>query len=218
MMYDPSTNILGDVNFNFKGKGSNITQLDGSNMDRGTVAAARVATLNQNTTGSSGSCTGNAGTASQVYVTDNSSYNGNLYPIFAGPASSANKNCNLNSGFYTNPYQNYVYATDFIASSDMRLKDKVGTIDNALTKVCSLDGFLYTWNEESPNGDKETVQVGVSAQQVQGVLPEAVDEDEDGYLGVKYDKLVPLLIEAIKELKADNEELRASFEELKSHK
>ena len=90
----------------------------------------------------------------------------------------------------------------------MRLKDKVGDIDNALDKVCSIDGFLYTWNDKAQSEDKETVQVGVSAQQVQEVLPEAVSEGEEGYLVVKYDKLVPLLIESIKELKSEIEELK----------
>ena len=96
---------------------------------------------------------------------------------------------------------------DIIAfASDDRLKtNKVG-ISNALDKVNSLSGFTYNWNEfacEQGNAfhaDKK--QVGVSAQEVQKVLPEAVEPapfNED-YLTVKYDKIVPLLIEAIKEL------------------
>ena len=112
-------------------------------------------------------------------------------------------------GITLNASSNIVNATDFIASSDERLKTKVGTLDNALDKVCSIDGFLYTWNDKAQSKDKETVQVGVSAQQVQEVLPEAVAEGEEGYLGVKYDKLVPLLIESIKELKAEIEELKS---------
>ena len=76
----------------------------------------------------------------------------------------------------------------------------------ALDKVNSLSGFTYNWNEfacEQGNAfhaDKRNV--GVSAQEVQKVLPEAVEPapfNED-YLTVKYDKIVPLLIEAIKEL------------------
>ena len=96
---------------------------------------------------------------------------------------------------------------DIVAfASDDRLKtNKVG-ISNALDKVNSLSGFTYNWNEfacEQGNAfhaDKRNV--GVSAQEVQKVLPEAVEPapfNED-YLTVKYDKIVPLLIEAIKEL------------------
>lgn len=98
--------------------------------------------------------------------------------------------------------------------SDERLKSIESTIPNALEKVNSLRGFYYYENEVAKkigyNNDKK--QVGVSAQAVQRVLPEAVadapfDRDEKGnsrsgenYLTVKYEKLVPLLIEAIKEL------------------
>ena len=57
--------------------------------------------------------------------------------------------------------------------------------------------------------DKETRQVGISAQAVQEVLPEAVFEKDDGYLGVAYDKLIPLLVESIKELKSEVEELKS---------
>ena len=91
-------------------------------------------------------------------------------------------------------------------ASDDRLKtNKVG-ISNALDKVNALSGFTYNWNEfasEQGNQFDPTKRfVGVSAQEVQKVLPEAVTPApfNDEYLTVKYDKLVPLLIEAIKEL------------------
>ena len=107
----------------------------------------------------------------------------------------------------------YAYATDFIASSDDRLKDKFGNLENATEKVCQLNGFLYKWKEDSGE-NTEDMQVGVSAQQVEKVLPEAVVEQESGYKGVKYDKLVPLLIESIKELKAEIEELKGINKEV----
>ena len=84
-----------------------------------------------------------------------------------------------------------------------------------MDKVCAIDGFLYKWNDKY-TGKDDTVQVGVSAQDVEKVLPEAVDELETGYKGVKYDKLVPLLIEAIKELREENINLRSDIEDLKS--
>jgi hypothetical protein len=102
--------------------------------------------------------------------------------------------------------------------SDERLKNFSGTIDSALNKVISLNGYYYTENEIAKsfgfNNDKQ--QVGVSAQQVQAVLPEAVriapfvkeHQTETEYLTVQYEKLVPLLIEAIKELKAQIDELK----------
>ena len=154
----------------------------------------------------SGSISGNAGTATwadTVDVNNGDNSAANYYAVWHSGDTLYSTN-----GIYFHPGNNYVYATDFIASSDERLKNRVGNLDNALDKVCSLDGFLYTWNDKAESLDKETVQVGVSAQQVQEVLPEAVNENDNGYLGVKYDKLVPLLIESIKELKAEIEELK----------
>ena len=202
----------------------------------GTAANATKITVNDSESNSNYGFLGSPGTGSQHIYMDqgniyfNPSTNTIVAGTFSGSLSGTASNVTMNhsdsnstyaivwrsgnTAYYTdeiylNPSSNYVYATDFIASSDDRLKNRVGNLDNALDKVCAIDGFLYTWNENSSNEDKETVQVGVSAQQVQEVLPEAVEEGNNGYLGVKYDKLVPLLIESIKELKAEIEELKS---------
>jgi hypothetical protein len=87
---------------------------------------------------------------------------------------------------------------DIIAfsTSDQRLKDNITPIPNALDKVLSISGNTFNWNEKS---DKEGNDVGVIAQEVLEVLPEAVTTRDNGYFAVRYEKLVPLLIEAIKE-------------------
>lgn len=94
---------------------------------------------------------------------------------------------------------------DIIAfyTSDERLKDDIRKIDDPLSKVLSISGNTYSWNQKS---GKEGTDVGVIAQEVQKILPEAVTERENGYLAVRYEKLIPLLVEAIKELsqKVDN--------------
>lgn len=98
--------------------------------------------------------------------------------------------------------------------SDERLKTKLGTIENALDKVLSLEGFYYQANEVAQElGYTVKKEVGVSAQQVQAVLPEVVVPApiSDKYLTVHYDRLVPLLIEAIKEQQAQIEELKAKL-------
>ena len=87
--------------------------------------------------------------------------------------------------------------------SDDRLKTKLGNIENALEKVRSLSGFYYEANETAQAlGYKVEREVGVSAQQVQKVQPEVVVPApiDEKYWTVRYEKLVPLLIEAIKEL------------------
>jgi hypothetical protein len=93
------------------------------------------------------------------------------------------------------------------ATSDQRLKDNITPIPNALNKVLLTSGNTFDWNDKS---DKEGSDVGVIAQEILEVLPEAVTTRDNGYLAVRYEKLVPLLIEAIKELKAEVDELKAS--------
>ena len=108
-----------------------------------------------------------------------------------------------------------VSAGDITAfASDERLKTNIEPIQNGLDKVLKLRGFTYNFNEigEELGFDSSLRHSGVSAQEVQAVLPEAVcpAPASDEYLTVKYEKLVPLLIEAIKELKEKIDELKKS--------
>jgi hypothetical protein len=113
--------------------------------------------------------------------------------------------------------------------SDERLKDFKGTIPNALDKINQLNGYYYTSNQtaEKFGYSREKLQVGVSAQEVEKVLPEIVTaapfdiaKDDDGneyslsgenYKTLWYDKLVPLLIEAVKELSMEVEKLKTEI-------
>jgi hypothetical protein len=95
--------------------------------------------------------------------------------------------------------------------SDDALKTNLGNIPNAVNKVIQLNGFYYEPNQTALDlGYQPGKQVGVSAQQVQAILPEIVVPApvDHNYLTVHYEKLVPLLIEAIKELKAEIDELK----------
>jgi hypothetical protein len=89
-------------------------------------------------------------------------------------------------------------------TSDQRLKDNVTPIDDPLAKVLSISGNTYDWNEKS---GKEGHDVGVIAQEILEVLPEAVTTRDNGYLAVDYQKIVPLLVEAVKELSAKVKDL-----------
>jgi hypothetical protein len=95
--------------------------------------------------------------------------------------------------------------------SDDRLKTKLGSIENALDKLCSLSGFYYEANETAQALGYEAVkEVGVSAQEVQKVLPEVVVPApiDENYLTVRYERVLPLVIEAIKELRAEVKALK----------
>lgn len=132
----------------------------------------------------------------------------------------------LSVGTTADPGAGAIYATGNITAyySDQRLKTVSGRIENALDKVDNLSGVYYTNNDvaKAHGYTSEDVQVGVLAQEVEAVLPQVVkaapfDLDENGnsksgenYKTVQYDRLVPLLIEAIKELRAEVKELKGA--------
>ena len=93
------------------------------------------------------------------------------------------------------------------ASSDERLKDNILPIENPLQKINSIGGYSFEWNVEKQHIYKGK-DYGVIAQEIESVLPELVTERENGYKAVKYDKLVSLLIEGIKELSQEVNELK----------
>jgi hypothetical protein len=116
-----------------------------------------------------------------------------------------------------------ITATDNITAyySDGRLKNILGNIDNPLEKINKLNGVYYEENElaKSFGYNNPKKQIGVIAQEVNEVLPEVIKlapfDDNDGvsisgenYMTVQYDKIVPLLIECIKELQKEIEELK----------
>ena len=84
-------------------------------------------------------------------------------------------------------------------SSDERLKDNVVKIGDPLMKLSELRGVEFDWNKNKEAFEGEH-SYGVIAQEVEKVLPEIVTERSDGYKAVKYELIVPLLIEAVKEL------------------
>jgi hypothetical protein len=96
-------------------------------------------------------------------------------------------------------------SNDIVAysTSDIRFKENIQRIPNALEKVNTLSGNTFTWKPD-PELTKlhgfEGNDVGIIAQEIEAILPDIVTTRDSGYKAVKYEKLVPLLIEAIKEL------------------
>ena len=102
-------------------------------------------------------------------------------------------------------------------ASDARLKDVEGNIDNAVDKIKALNGVIYTWNNKAFEKGLKTEadgrgvkEAGLLAQEVQKVLPEVVAPApfDNDYLTIKYERMVPLLVEAIKEQQTQIEELK----------
>lgn len=89
-----------------------------------------------------------------------------------------------------------------LTNSDERLKDNIETIDGGLERVQELRGVSFNWTNQ------EDKTLGFIAQEIKEVLPEVVKEDNKGFYQVDYSAVVPVLVEAIKDLKAEIEELK----------
>jgi len=104
---------------------------------------------------------------------------------------------------------NFTATGNITAYSDIRLKEDIKPIEDAVSKVQQLTGNTYTRNDLK---DPERRYGGVIAQEVEVVLPEAVNDSEDGTKTVDYNAMIALLIESIKELKAEVDDLKTQLE------
>ena len=108
-------------------------------------------------------------------------------------------------------------SNDIVAfnSSDERLKENITPIENALEKVKSLTGVEFDWKPEHKDAHgHEGHDTGVIAQQVQDVMPTAVRTNDTGFLAVRYEKLIGLLVEGMKEQQTQIDELKAKLDGL----
>ena len=137
----------------------------------------------------------------------------------SGTALDTSSSANLSSlgiGTSASGTTGEIRATNNITAyySDDRLKKKLGNIENALNKLMTLEGFYYEANETAQAlGYEVKREVGISAQQVQSIMPEIVAPApiDEKYLTVRYDRVAPLLIEAIKELKLEINQLQSKI-------
>ena len=155
------------------------------------------------------------GTANQVIT---SSASGNI-------TLSAPQNLHTGSNFQVNSLgvgtgasgtAGEIRATNNVVAyySDDRLKTRLGKIENALDKICSLEGFYYEANQTAQDlGYAVQREMGISAQSTQLVAPEIVKPApiDDRYLTVQYERFAPLIIEAIKELRIEIDALKAKI-------
>ena len=182
------------------------------NPSTNTVTAGTFAGALSGNATSSSSCSGNAASATvlQTARTINGvSFNGSANITITANANNVNTQlASLGVGTAASGTAGEIRATNNITAyySDDRLKTKLGTIENALDKIDSLAGFYYEANQTAQDlGYEVKREVGVSAQSVQAVMPEVVAPApiDEKYLTVRYERLVPLLIQGIKELRAE---------------
>ncbi len=107
-----------------------------------------------------------------------------------------------------------IYSTGTMTPSDRRLKTKIKTLKGALQKITSLNGVSYDWIDKQKYDNRQ--HIGVIAQEIEAVYPQAVNTDKSGGKSVNYAVLIAPVIEAIKELKIENENLRQEIEQLKT--
>ncbi len=137
---------------------------------------------------------------------------------FGGTTAFLNGALRVGSNAAANTTNGKIVASNDVvafATSDERLKKYIKPIPNALDKVSQIRGIEFDWKVTDEKMRKEVHSfeghdVGVLAQEVEKVLPEVVVTRDSGYKAVRYEKIVPLLIESIKELKAEIEELKKS--------
>jgi hypothetical protein len=94
------------------------------------------------------------------------------------------------------------------STSDRRWKDNITPIESPLQKLLKLGGYEFDWREDSVVHGNKGHDVGVIAQEVESVLPQAVQTRSSGMKAVRYEKLIPLLIETIKEQQKQIDELK----------
>jgi hypothetical protein len=125
-----------------------------------------------------------------------------------------------NGGYALRAYGDAYFEGDVTANaSDSRLKTNIKNIDSPLEKISKINGVYFNWNElakDIMHKDVTTREVGFIAQEMQKIMPEIVKptavkvdtKTDEKYLTIQYEKIVPLLVECIKELKSEIEELK----------
>jgi hypothetical protein len=196
-----------------------ITALNASNISSGTLPSARI----------SGSYTGITGVGTLTAGTWNATSISTTYTdakvtsvaartgaVTLAQADISGLTTGASPTFAGLTINGSITATGDITAgySDDKLKTRLGNIENALDKVSAISGFFYEPNKTAQDlGFEVKREVGVSAQEVQAIMPEVVVPApiDNQYLTVHYEKLIPLLIEAIKELKAEVEEIKGQI-------
>jgi len=108
-------------------------------------------------------------------------------------------------------------------SSDRRLKENIQNIENPLQKINKINGVNFDWTQKyiDDHGGEDPIynrkkDVGIIAQEIEEVMPEVVAERSDGYKAVRYEKIVALLIEGIKDLNGQVDKLTKEVNYLKN--
>jgi hypothetical protein len=214
--------ITGGSISNIAGSNVNITSGSLSGVSLSNITASNVSVTGititsgslsgvslSNITASNVSVTGitiTSGTVSNVTLSaiavDDTSTDSTFYPTFM-TAASGDAAFKISSTKLTfNPSTGLLTSTDYNSASDLALKENITPIQNALNVIQQLNGFKFTWKETGEGS------YGLSAQDVEKIIPEIVKVRPDGFKGINYLNIIALLIESIKDLNKQIQDLR----------
>jgi len=136
--------------------------------------------------------------------------------LFCREINSQGYNIGTNGG---DMYCNRLYATGHIIAfytSDARLKQNLVPLGNSLSKLDDIQAYTFTWipSTEYKNVSRTGKDIGLVAQEVSNILPEAVSINNDGYYGVDYVRVIPYLVGCIKELKKELQQLKNEIQQI----
>jgi hypothetical protein len=139
--------------------------------------------------------------------------------IFMGGSTGAGTNLFIRANGSNGVYMS-ANATSWTNNSDERLKNINSNIENAVEKLLTLRTVNFSWKADETNKEN----LGLIAQDVEVVFPQVIDKskinenkgDEIEYLGVRYTEMIPVLVKAIQELKAENDALKTRIETLEN--
>ena len=176
---------------------SNLTTTATSNLVAAINEIASESTTNVTITG------GNiSGVTLSFLASDDTTTNSTFFPTFQ-TASTGNAAVKISYSKLTfNPSTGLLTSTDYNSSSDITLKENFVPITNPLDIIDQLNGFGFNWK------DSKEKSYGLSAQDVEKVLPEIVKNRPDGTKGINYLNIIAFLVEAVKDLKQELQELK----------
>jgi hypothetical protein len=141
---------------------------------------------------------GISGAAGGLTATDDTTTNSTHYPVFVSALGSSQTPKGSSSKLTFNPSSGTISATVFNSLSDINKKYNIVKVKNSIDILNSINGVSFRWK------DNHLPSLGVIAQDIEKVLPELVDQNKS----VNYNGIMAILIEAIKELKAEVDELK----------
>lgn len=216
---NPSSNWNDTPNFSDNSITRMVIKQDGK-IGMGTTAPARNLEIEN-----SGSYVGlkidnsDASSAWSILEKDN-----NMFTIFQDVAGyhrlSIDSTGNVGIGTTSPSYKLHVYGriktSGITESSDERLKKDIQSLENSLDKILQLRGVTYKWKNNKISNQGDRTQIGFIAQELEEIIPELVDDDENGFKSIQYSHLVPLLVESIQDLVVKLNQKETDLEDLKT--